>query len=249
MLLQIQDGTLSIGGQTVLSHFHFEIRGNEKIAVIGRNGCGKTTLLRLLAGELALDRDDKSISPEIYTSRKTTTGFLSQQAFSDLSVTVEKELLKCCPCPDKWDRERFAWEQEYDRVFTGFGFTKEDKKKRLEQFSGGEQTKIAMIRLLLQKPDLLLLDEPTNNLDIYHATNLMRIVRRLCDELGKTVILVLHEINYAAFYSDYICAFVDGKIAKFGTVQEVITKENLSDIYKVDFEIMQIEGKPLSIYY
>ena len=77
----------------------------------------------------------------------------------------------------------------------------------------------------------------------------MRIVRRLCDELGKTVILVLHEINYAAFYSDYICAFVGGKIAKFGTVQEVITKENLSDIYKVDFEIMQIEGKPLSIYY
>ena len=166
MLLQIQDGTLSIGGQTVLSHFHFEIRGNEKIAVIGRNGCGKTTLLRLLAGELALDRDDKSISPEIYTSRKTTTGFLSQQAFSDLSVTVEKELLKCCPCPDKWDRERFAWEQEYDRVFTGFGFTKEDKKKRLEQFSGGEQTKIAMIRLLLLKPDLLLLDEPTNHLDV-----------------------------------------------------------------------------------
>ena len=163
MLLQIQDGTLSIGDQTVLSHFHFEIRGNEKIAVIGRNGCGKTTLLRLLAGELALDRDDKSISPEIYTSRKTTTGFLSQQAFSDLSVTVEKELLKCCPCPDKWDRERFAWEQEYDRVFTGFGFTKEDKKKRLEQFSGGEQTKIAMIRLLLLKPDLLLLDEPTNH--------------------------------------------------------------------------------------
>ena len=166
MLLQIQDGTLSIGGQTVLSHFHFEIRGNEKIAVIGRNGCGKTTLLRLLAGELALDRDDKSISPEIYTSRKTTTGFLSQQAFSDRSVTVEKELLKCCPCPDKWDRERFAWEQEYDRVFTGFGFTKEDKKKRLEQFSGGEQTKIAMIRLLLLKPDLLLLDEPTNHLDV-----------------------------------------------------------------------------------
>ena len=88
-----------------------------------------------------------------------------------------------------------------------------------------------------------------NNLDIYHATNMMKIVRRLCDELGKTVILVLHEINYAAFYSDYICAFVNGKIAKFGTVQEVITKENLSDIYKVDFEIMQIEGKPLSIYY
>ena len=78
---------------------------------------------------------------------------------------------------------------------------------------------------------------------------MMRIVRRLCDELGKTVILVLHEINYAAFYSDYICAFKDGKIAKFGTVREVMTKKSLSAIYNVDFEIMEIEGKPLSIYY
>ena len=95
----------------------------------------------------------------------------------------------------------------------------------------------------------MLLDEPTNNLDIYHATNMMKIVRRLCDELGKTVILVLHEINYAAFYSDYICAFVDGRVARFGTVREVMNKEVLSKIYNVDFEILEIEGKPLSIYY
>ena len=78
---------------------------------------------------------------------------------------------------------------------------------------------------------------------------MMKIVRRMCDELGKTVILVLHEINYAAFYSDYICAFKDGKIAAFGSIQEVMTKETLSSIYSVDFEIMQIEGKPLTIYY
>ena len=77
----------------------------------------------------------------------------------------------------------------------------------------------------------------------------MNIVRRLCDELGKTVILVLHEINYAAFYSDYICAFVDGKIAKFGTVDEVIQKEVLKEIYQVDFEIIRIKNKPLSVYY
>ena len=78
---------------------------------------------------------------------------------------------------------------------------------------------------------------------------MMKIVRRLCNELGKTVILVLHEINYAAFYSDYICAFKDGKVAKFGTVEEVMTKETLSQIYQVDFEILEIEGRPLSIYY
>jgi iron complex transport system ATP-binding protein len=77
----------------------------------------------------------------------------------------------------------------------------------------------------------------------------MKIVRKLCDELGKTVILVLHEINYAAFYSDYICAFKDGEIAQYGTVEEIVNKEVLSKIYNVDFEVMNIEGKPLSIYY
>ena len=96
---------------------------------------------------------------------------------------------------------------------------------------------------------IFLLDEPTNNLDIYHASNLMRTVRRLCDELGKTVILVLHEINYAAFYSDYICALADGEVAKFGTVDEVINQKTLSKIYKVDFEMIRVAGKPLSVYY
>lgn len=119
----------------------------------------------------------------------------------------------------------------------------------IDELSGGQRQRAYIAMVIAQDTEYVLLDEPTNNLDIYHSTNMMKIVRRLCDELGKTVILVLHEINYAAFYSDYICAFVDGKIARFGTIDEVITKEHLSEIYKVDFEIMRIEGKPLSIYY
>ena len=111
------------------------------------------------------------------------------------------------------------------------------------------ESPVALNMVIAQDTEYVLLDEPTNDLDIHHAANLMKTVRRLCDELGKTVILVLHEINYAAFYSDYICAFVDGKIAKFGTVREVMTRQTLSQIYKVDFEILEIEGKPLSIYY
>ena len=113
--------------------------------------------------------------------------------------------------------------------------------------SGGRLAYIAMV--IAQDTEFILLDEPTNNLDIYHATNLMKIIRKLSDELGKTVVTVLHEINYAAFYSDYICAFKDGRVAKFGTVDEVMTKEVLSEIYNVDFEIMNIQGRPLSIYY
>ena len=119
----------------------------------------------------------------------------------------------------------------------------------IDELSGGQRQRAYIAMVIAQDTDYVLLDEPTNNLDIYHATNLMRIARRLCDELGKTVILVLHEINYAAFYSDYICAFKDGKIAKFGTVEEVINKDTLSQIYMADFEIMNIGGKPLTIYY
>ena len=119
----------------------------------------------------------------------------------------------------------------------------------IDELSGGQRQRAYIAMVIAQDTEYVLLDEPTNNLDIYHATRLMRCVRRLCDELGKTVVLVLHEINYAAFYSDYVCALVGGKIAKFGTVDEVMTKENLSAIYGVDFEILRIEGKPLSIYY
>ena len=125
----------------------------------------------------------------------------------------------------------------------------EFRDRFIDELSGGQRQRALIAMVIAQDTDYILLDEPTNNLDIYHATNMMKIVRRLCDELGKTIILVLHEINYAAFYSDYICAFVDGKVAKFGTVKEVMTKETLSEIYKVDFEILEIEGKPLSIYY
>ena len=119
----------------------------------------------------------------------------------------------------------------------------------LDELSGGQCQRAYIAMVIAQDSEYVLLDEPTNNLDIYHASKMMRMIRRLCDELGKTVVLVLHEINYASFYSDYICAMKDGKIAKFGTVEEVMKPEILSDIYQVHFEMMALHGKPLSVYY
>lgn len=211
MLLQIHDGTLSAGSQTVLSHFDFEIRGREKIAVIGSNGAGKTTFLRLLAGELSLDRDDKSVSRGIVTSRKLTIGLLGQQTFPDPSVTVEETLLEACPCPDLFDRDRFDWEQEYDRVFTGFGLHKEDKKKQLRQFSGGEQTKIALIRLLLLKPDLLLLDEPTNHLDAASVEWLEDYLR----SCPSAAVIVSHDRFFLDRTADAVCELSNRTLTRY----------------------------------
>ena len=211
MLLQIHDGTLSAGSQTVLSHFDFEIRGREKIAVIGSNGAGKTTFLRLLAGELSLDRDDKSASRGIVTSRTLTVGLLGQQAFPDPSVTVEETLLEACPCPDLFDRDRFDWDQEYDRVFTGFGLHKEDKKKQLRQFSGGEQTKIALIRLLLLKPDLLLLDEPTNHLDAASVEWLEDYLR----SCPSAAVIVSHDRFFLDRTADAVCELSNRTLTRY----------------------------------
>lgn len=203
MLYQIKDGTVSAGGQTILSHIDFYIKEKEKIAVVGKNGAGKTTLLRLLAGEMQLDRDDRrgmssgahgketacKNSLGIVTSRNITIGMLRQVDSSNQDKTIEEILLESCPDRDTYSKERFDYEMEYDRLFTGFGFEKEEKSRTLGSFSGGEQTKISLIKLLLEKPDLLLLDEPTNHLD-------MKTVEWLEDYLinyPKAVVIVSHD--------------------------------------------------------
>lgn len=227
MLYQIKDGTVSAGGQTILSHIDFYIKEKEKIAVVGKNGAGKTTLLRLLAGELTPDRDDSrgsygrsndmvtgaatagsdldgtakrtqrakkkkpSGNPEtgITMSRNITIDMLRQADKSNQDLTIEQILLESCPDKDTFSKERFDYEMEYDRLFTGFGFDKEEKSRTFGSFSGGEQTKISLIKLLLEKPDLLLLDEPTNHLD-------MKTVEWLEDYLinyPKAVVMVSHD--------------------------------------------------------
>ena len=189
MLYQITDGTVSVGGELILSHIDFEIHGTEKIAVVGRNGAGKTTLLRLIAGELELDRDDRRQGPGVRSSRRVTVGLLRQQVFTEAHGTVEEEILNACPAGEQFSRERFSYQREYETLFTGFGFSKADRSRKLSSFSGGEQTKIALIRLLLEKPDILLLDEPTNHLDMETAQWLEQYMRGY----PKAVVMVSHD--------------------------------------------------------
>lgn len=211
MLYQITDGTVSAGGAVILSHIDFEIRGNEKIAIVGKNGAGKTTLLRLIAGELSLDRDDKRSGPGISSSRQLTAAMLKQQAFDNTDRTVEEEILSACPCKDSYARERFEYEREYDILFTGFGFAKAEKRKRLSEFSGGEQTKIALIRLLLAKPDILLLDEPTNHLDIRTVEWLEQYMRTY----EKAVVMVSHDRFFLDRTADVVYELSGGRLRRY----------------------------------
>ena len=211
MLYQITDGTVSAGGHVILSHVDFEIKGNEKIALVGQNGAGKTTLLKLIAGELSLDRDDRRQGAGVTSSRRLTVGMLKQQAFSEREQTVEEILLASCPFRDTFARERFEYEQEYDRIFTGFGFTRADKRKKIGDFSGGEQTKIALICLLLEKPDILLLDEPTNHLDIATIQWLEQYLKRY----EHAVVLVSHDRFFLDQVAETVVEVSDGKLTRY----------------------------------
>lgn len=211
MLYQINDGTVTAGGTVILSHLNFAIKGKEKIAIVGRNGAGKTTLLKLIAGEMSLERDDKRDGPGITRSRQLTIGMLTQQAFTNGSRTVEEEILGACPSKDIYARERFEYEREYDVLFTGFGFAKADKQKRLAEFSGGEQTKIALIRQLLAKPDILLLDEPTNHLDIQTVEWLEQYLRRY----DKAVVMVSHDRFFLDRTVEVVYELTGGNLTRY----------------------------------
>lgn len=243
MLYQIVDGSLSAGGTPVLSHFNFEIKGNEKIALVGRNGSGKTTLLRLIAGELELERDDKREGPGVRVSRRLRIGMLKQQVFANGEQTVEEELLAECPARDTFERQRFEYELEYDRLFTGFGFTKEDKRKKLKDFSGGEQTKIGLIQLLLQKPDILLLDEPTNHLDMDTAVWLEGYLK----EYEHAVVMVSHDRFFLDRTAEIVYELDGGHLTRYpgNYTWYRAEKRKQAEIQKKAYERQQEEIKRL----
>ena len=211
MKYQIKDGTVTLGGETILSHIDFEIQGNQKIAVVGRNGAGKTTLLRLIAGELSLDRDDRRQGPGITASRQLTVEMLGQQALAGEERSVEELVMLNCPAKGPFDRERFEYEREYDTLFTGLGFQKEDKKRSVAAFSGGQKTKIALIQLLLKKPDLLLLDEPTNHLDMETASWLEGYLR----QYPGAVVMVSHDRFFMDRTADIVYELEQGKLTRY----------------------------------
>lgn len=210
MLYKITDGSVTIGGKTVLSHFDFEINENEKIAVVGRNGAGKTTLLNVISGEGELDSNEKNPGSGIRQTRTFTMGVLRQQAVQDPDRTVEEEILEHIP-GELFERERYDFEQRYDRIFTRFGFSMEDKAKKLGDFSGGEQTKIMLIKLLLQRPELLILDEPTNHLDEEALHWLEEYIR----SYPGAVVMVSHDRYFLDRTAQAVWEISNGKLVRY----------------------------------
>ena len=220
MQYKIQNGAVAFGADVILKNVNFDIKNTEKIAIVGRNGCGKTTLLKLIAGEVDLYKRDSDEDVFIVKSGNPEIGYLKQMAFEDNTVTMEEEVRKAfskllsmkADLEDKRHlmetdpseqnikmytalHDQFVYlggyyfEKEYEIVLKEFGFKEEDKKKRLEEFSGGQQTKIAFVKMLLSKPDILLLDEPTNHLDMRTIEWLEQYLK----DYKRAVVIVSHD--------------------------------------------------------
>lgn len=250
--MDVKNLTKKYDGKTVVDSVSFEIPKGKVTSLIGPNGAGKSTVMGVISRLIARDGGSVNFESQDISKWKSKElakrlAILTQTNNIQMKLTV-RELVTFGRFPYSGGHNTAEDEAIIDKAIA-YMELQDIQDQFIDELSGGQRQRAYIAMVIAQDTEYVLLDEPTNNLDICHASNMMKIVRRLCDELGKTVILVLHEINYAAFYSDYICAFVDGKIKKFGTVEEVMTKENLAQIYKVDFEIMEIEGKPLSIYY
>lgn len=220
MLYQICNGAVRFAADTILENVNFEIRNTEKIAVVGRNGCGKTTLLKLIAGEVDLSKRDSDEDVCITRAGNPTIGYLKQLTFDDENLTLDAEIRKVfAPIINMKTRlaelveemeteatekrvaeytaleEKFKdlggyyYEKEYDTMLRSFQFDLADKEKKLGEFSGGQRTKLAFIKLLLSKPDILLLDEPTNHLDI---TTIEWLEKYLAN-YSRAVVIVSHD--------------------------------------------------------
>ena len=238
--------------KTVVDSVTFELPKGNVISVIGPNGAGKSTVMAMISRLLASDGGTIQLEGKAFSQWKNNDlakklSILTQHNNIQMKLTV-RELVAFGRFPYSGSRLTPEDDAMIEKAIAYMGLT-DLEDRYLDTLSGGQRQRAYIAMVIAQDTEYILLDEPTNNLDIYHASGMMRTIRRLCDDFGKTVILVLHEINYAAFYSDYICAFKNGKIAKFGTTQEVITKEILSDLYEVDFQVQTVNGKPLTIYY
>ncbi len=239
-------------GVNVVNDVSFKIERNKVTSFIGPNGAGKSTVLNMITRLIAHDSGDihfGDVELKKWKSKELAKklAILTQSNNIQMKLTV-RELVGFGRFPYSGNT---LTKEDYVKIDEAIAYMELDEfsDRFIDELSGGQRQRAYIAMVIAQDTEFVFLDEPTNNLDIYHSSNMMKMVRKLCDELGKTVILVLHEINFASCYSDYIGAFKNGKLHTYGTVNEVMTKDVLKDLYGVDFEIQYINGKPISIYY
>jgi iron complex transport system ATP-binding protein len=238
--------------KTVIEDVSLSIPKGKITSFIGPNGAGKSTLIsmisRLIAkdeGMIMIDGEDITKSKDSELARKIS--ILKQSNAMNVKLTI-RELVSFGRFPYSQGRlSRQDWKKVDEAI--DYMELREMQHKYLDELSGGQRQRAYIAMVLAQDTEYILLDEPLNNLDMRHSVQIMKTLRRLVDELGKTIVIVIHDINFASCYSDEIVALKDGKIVKQGKTCDVIDQCVLKDIYDMDIDIQEIENQRICVYF
>lgn len=240
------------GTKRVLNNVSTTPKVNKLIAYIGANGAGKSTLLSILTR--TLDKSEGVISFEereihMWNQEELAKriGILKQHTTVNIRLTVY-DLVSFGRYPyskNRLTKEDYAF---VDDALSYLGIT-HLKDRFLDELSGGQRQLAYIAMVLAQDTEYIFLDEPLNNLDMKHAKTIMTTLRRLVDEKNKTVIIVIHDINFAARYADYVVAFKNGKIHSEGMVEDVINDNVLSDVFETEIKVTSIDDARVCLYY
>lgn len=252
-IFTVRDLFFAYGRNEVLKGLDLNIHKGTITTLIGANGCGKSTLFHLMTKNLKPDKGeiflhDESISSMRLKDFAKQAAIVHQYNTAPADLSVEKLIsygrtpyhtLGLSPDVEE-DEEKVRWAMEITH-------TAKHRDKPVAELSGGQKQRVWIAMALAQGTKILFLDEPTTYLDVRYQLQILRLIRQLNREFGITIIMVLHDINQSLYYSDEIIAMKDGKIAAQGLPESVITSELVREVYGVDLNIRNVDGKPFVI--
>lgn len=236
----------------ILENINLELPKNKITAFIGSNGAGKSTLISIISRTLAKDSgevfiDEKELKNWNTTELSKRLSILKQSNHLNIKLTV-RELINFGRFPHSKGKLTKEDIKKVDEAIEYMDLS-DLENRYIDELSGGQRQMAYIAMIIAQDTDYIFLDEPLNNLDMKHSVQIMKILRNLIDEHGKTIMIVIHDINFVSCYSDYIVALKNGKIIKQGNTEDIIQSKVLNTIYGMDMCIHEIEQRKFCLYY
>jgi iron chelate ABC transporter, ATP-binding protein len=251
-MIEIKNVSYHIGKQTILDDVSLNIPQNGITALIGANGAGKSTLLSLMArlrpletGSIAYNGRDLANTPTAEVAK--ILSILTQENSIHSRISV-RDLLLFGRYPYHQGRPTAEDKQIVEQAISQFQLY-DLANRYLTELSGGQRQRALIAMVFCQSTEYVLLDEPLNNLDMYYARNLMQLLRELTHQHQRTTVVVLHDINQAAAYADYVVAMQKGKVKFAGSPEDVFTVENIKILFDMDVDVLDYKGKKLIVHH
>ncbi|MFF2178241.1 ABC transporter ATP-binding protein [Lysinibacillus sp. NPDC058147] len=251
-MIQVKELSKYFGKKPVIQDVSVDVAPGKITSFIGPNGAGKSTLLSMVSrllnadtGEVLLDKSDvRRWKSDEFAKR---VSILKQSNYMNVRLTI-RELVSFGRFPYSKGNLKPEDELKIDEAIQYMNLD-DIQHNYLDELSGGQRQRAFIAMVIAQDTDYILLDEPLNNLDMKHSVQIMKILRKLVDELGKTVVIVLHDINFASVYSDHIVALKNGRVVKDGPTNDIINSDALKEIYDMDIPVQEQNGCRICVYF